>query len=217
MTVTHPAKYSAPIMDLLTGLLADTDRYPGTILDPFAGTGRIHQLGRDDTHGLELEPEWADLHPRTYVGDATNTGIAAGAIGTICTSPAYGNRMADQYAGDPSNSRRHTYRIALGRPLTEGNGGALQWGPAYREMHRTVWIEAHRVLRPDGRLILNISDHIRAGKRVDVTEWHTATLRDIGFSRQEYHRVETARQRHGANGAARVDHEAVVVFQKATP
>jgi tRNA G10 N-methylase Trm11 len=216
MSTTHPAKFSAPIMGVLTELLSDSARFPGTVLDPFAGTGRIHELGRDDTQGIELEPEWAELHPRTSVGDATNTGIAAGTIGTICTSPAYGNRMADQYAGDPSNSRRHTYRIALGRPLTEGNGGALQWGTAYQDMHLTVWAEAHRILRPGGRLILNISDHIRAGDRVPVTAWHIHTLTTLGFDSEDYQRVETARQRHGANGAARVDHEAVVTFRKAT-
>jgi SAM-dependent methyltransferase len=212
--ITHPAKYSAPIMDLLAELLADADRFPGAILDPFAGTGRIHELGRDDTFGLEIEPEWADMHPRTSVGDATDTGITAG-YGTICTSPAYGNRMADQYAGDPSNSRRHTYRIALGRDLTEGNGGALQWGDAYQRLHRLAWMEAHRVLLPGGRLILNISDHIRAGKRVYVTAWHMEALGHLGFAREDYHRVETARQRHGANSDARVDHEAVVIFRKA--
>jgi hypothetical protein len=214
MTVTHPAKFSAPIMDLLTELLADRDRFPGTILDPFAGTGRIHELGRDDTHGLEIEAEWSDMHPRTVVGDATDTGMTGHVIGTICTSPAYGNRFADPYDGR-DGSRRHTYRIALGRPLTDGNGGALQWGTAYQRLHRLAWMEAARILRPGGRLILNISDHIRKGDRVYVTAWHMETLGRLGFAREEYHRVETARQRHGANGDARVDHEAVVIFRKA--
>lgn len=40
---------------------------------------------------------------------------------------AYGNRMAGQYAGDPKGSKRHTYRISLGRRLNERGDAALQW------------------------------------------------------------------------------------------
>lgn len=209
----HPAKYSDPIVELLTELLAYHTRFPGPIVDPFAGTGRIHHLGRDDTYGIELEPEWAHQHPRTTVGDATSPLPWPDHIGTICTSPTYGNRMADTYAGD--GTRRHTYRIALGRDLTPNNTGGLQWGDTYRDLHRAAWWHACTRLTPGGAFILNISDHIRQGARQYVTDWHLRRIvLDHGLAVEDYHRIETRRQRHGANGDARVDHEAVIVLRK---
>jgi hypothetical protein len=35
-----------------------------------AGTGVIHELP-NETIGVEIEPEWASMHPDTIVGDAT--------------------------------------------------------------------------------------------------------------------------------------------------
>lgn len=69
VTVRHPAKYSASIIDRFRDLVADHN-VTGRVLDPFAGTGRIHLLAEGlfadlDTVGVELEPEWANLHPRT--------------------------------------------------------------------------------------------------------------------------------------------------------
>ncbi len=191
--VEHPAKYSAPILELLD-LLADD--IPGPILDPFAGTGRIHQLHRDDTVGIEIEPEWATMHPRTIVGDATALPFPDNTFGAIITSP--------------------TYRIALGHDLHPNNTGGLQWGPDYRGMHARAWSEAVRVLAPGGAFILNISDHIRAGERQHVTSWHIDTLLGHNLDLVDYHRIDTARQRHGANSNARVDHEAVIVLRKPT-
>jgi len=64
----HPARYSPEVLEVLS---AEIGPVTGPVLDPFAGTGRIHQIGRDDTIGIEIEPEWANLHPRTFHGDAT--------------------------------------------------------------------------------------------------------------------------------------------------
>jgi tRNA G10 N-methylase Trm11 len=92
-TIEHPAKFSEPILELLRQI---ADVLPGPILDPFAGTGRIHNIGRDDTTGIEIEAEWAATHERTYLGDATKLPYPNDSFGSIVTSPAYGNRMADQ-------------------------------------------------------------------------------------------------------------------------
>jgi hypothetical protein len=51
----------------------------------------------------------------------------------------------------------------LGRPLTPGNSGALQWGEEYRALHVAVWTECRRVLKPGGIFVLNVKDHIRGG------------------------------------------------------
>jgi SAM-dependent methyltransferase len=212
MSVSHPAKFSDPILDVLRPIVA---ALPGPILDPFAGTGRIHELGRDDTFGIELEPEWADQHERTAVGNALALPYVAESFGSIVTSPTYGNRFADQYDGR-DGSRRHTYRIALDRPLSPDNSGALQWGVAYRDFHRKAWREAWRVLIPGGRFVLNVSDHIRKDEVVPVTVWHLTTLEALGFQAIAggWHEVRTRRQRDGANYDARVPFESIIEFEK---
>lgn len=123
------------------------------VLDPMAGTGRVHQL-RDlgyITRGVELEPEWAAYHPETLVGDATNLDVCwREKFAAVVMSPPYGNRMADGYAGERcaehgGHSQRKawggkriaciecrphdrlTYRIALGHELAEGSAAGMQW------------------------------------------------------------------------------------------
>lgn len=209
MTIAkHPAKFSAPILDVLDRLVPD-----GVILDPFAGTGRIHQLQRDGRHtvGVEIEPEWAGMHPHTIVGDALHLPFADGWVDGICTSPTYANRMADHH--DAKNgSKRMTYRHVLGRPLHPHNSGQLQWGEKYRDFHRAAWAEAVRVLKPDGHVILNVSDHIRRGKVVPVTDFHLETFAELGFKVANRTEVPTDRMGFGANRELRVDHEVVAVL-----
>lgn len=234
MTATlapHPAKFSETILDTLRDI---APTLPGPILDPFAGTGRIHDIGRDDTIGVELEPEWAAHHPRTLIGNATALPFPDASIGSIATSPAYGNRFADNYAGkacptcrsavdvmcstcrgtgrDPDDVRA-TYRIKLGRPLSVGSGASLQWGRKYRELHVKAWIEARRVIRPGGVFVLNCSDHIRGGTVQPVTAWHVDTLVELGFNIDDWHDIKTHRNRRGANSDLRVDTEDVVVLR----
>ena len=189
----HPAKFSpyllVPLLEMLEDAAdgiagADHARYADLeLLDPFAGVGTIHdladQIGIRST-GVELEKEWADQHPRTYVGDATRLPFPRHSFDIVATSPPYGNRMADSYDGR-DGSRRHTYRIDLGRPLTPDSAAGLQWGNDYRSTMAAAWNEAYRVLRPGGRLVLNIADHVRSGQRQFVPEWHSSALEVIGF------------------------------------
>lgn len=113
---------------------------------------------------------------------------------------------------------RITYTHRLGRKLHENNSGAMQWGKKYREFHTSAWDELARVLDPDARpsgesyFILNISDHIRAGRVVPVTDWHLVALGEIGFRVQKRVEVATKRMRKGANAQARVDHESVILL-----
>ena len=67
MTIKHPAKYTDVLIPIFEKLLKGSN----LILDPFAGTGKIHLLPFE-TIGLEIEPEWANLHKNTIIGDATN-------------------------------------------------------------------------------------------------------------------------------------------------
>ena len=70
----------------------------------------------------------------------------------------------------------------LGRTLDPDNAGALQWGDAYRAFHVDAWTEAVRVLRPGGRLVLNVKNHIRRKVEQPVHQWHVETLRDLGLT-----------------------------------
>lgn len=213
MTPPHPAKFSAPIIREMGKAL---ERYgiPHTakVLDPFAGVGGIHLLPYD-TVGIELEPEWCAQHERNVQGDATALPFAAETFDVIATSPCYGNRMADHHNAR-DDSKRHTYRHYLGRPLTEGNSGAMQWGYEYRDLHALAWTEADRVLKVGGLFLLNMSDHIRNGRRVPVTWWHFTMLTAFGFELLEVVPIYTQRQRHGANGNLRVDHESLSIWRK---
>lgn len=206
----HPAAYSPEILEVLRQELGPVT---GPVLDPFAGTGRIHGLGRDDTIGIEIEPEWANLHPRTLTGDATELAFPDETFGAVATSPCYGNRMADLYDGR-DGSRRYTYRIALGRLPSANSAAALQWGEAYRELHRDAWEEAWRVLRPGGVILVNVADHIRRGQRQPVTAFHWEALQRTGFTPLRIHRIPTPGMRHGANRELRTDGEMLLVLRK---
>ncbi len=129
----------------------------------------------------------------------------------IVTSPVYGNRMSDQYH-IKDDSKRITYQAYLGRFLHKNNSGGMNWGSKYRDLHRKVYNECKRVLRPNGRFILNISNHIRKGEEVPVDKFHIETLDELGFKMKDRLFIETPRLRHGANSKLRVKFEQIIIF-----
>lgn len=226
MTVKHPAKFTDTILSEFVQIIADYELADGTIVDPFAGTGRIHRLGGDGTiHtiGVELEPEWAEQHPYTITGNSRDlvnlirdTFPGVGQVQGIFTSPAYGNRMADSYAGDAKGSRRSTYRIALDRALSEGNGASMHFGHDYKLLHYKVWKQCWELLDADGLMVVNLKNFIRGGHVVDIVEWHRETLERVGFTFLEQRHVDTPGMKMGANRDLRVDGEEILVM-RATP
>lgn len=207
--ISHPARYSDALLPVFAELLADHKK----VLDPFAGTGRIHELEGHITIGVEIEPEWATLHPDTIVGNALVLPFDDEEFDAICTSPCYGNRLADSHnAIDPG--ARHSYTHDLGRTLSKDSSGAMQWGDDYRKFHVMAWAEAIRVLRPGGVFVLNISDHIRNFTRCPVSAWHATILLNKGLKLIDCVPVSTSRLRAGENADARVDAELVWAFQK---
>jgi len=208
VSVRHPAKFSNSVLEKMAELIP-----PGSlVLDPFAGTGRIHAIGKQcgaRTVGVEIEPEWAGLADRTVVGDATALPFNDRTFDIVATSPVYGNRLSDHHNAK-DGSVRHSYTHDLGRSLHPNNAGSLQWGEPYRVLHQKAWEEAARVLRPGGLFILNVSDHIRKGAVQPVTIWHVSVLCALGFSVRESYEIPTPRLRYGANAQARVEYETVI-------
>lgn len=213
--ISHPARYTEALLPAFAAIL---DEFGGitTVLDPFAGTGKIHALANRgyQTTGVELEPEWAQMHPGTIVGSALSLPFDDHHFDAIVTSPTYGNRLADSHnASDPE--RRRSYTHDLGRPLHADNSGSMQWGKQYRTFHEEAWNEAYRVLRPGGAFLLNIKDHIRNGKRQEVPAWHLHYLLDLGFRYRWHVDVDAPSLRAGANADARYSAETIYVLERA--
>jgi len=210
--IKHPAKYTNSLLPVFKKYLDGRK----LILDPFAGTGKLKDIAPTATL-LEIEPEWAKISG-AIVGDATAMPFPDNYFDAVCTSPTYGNRMADHFIDHQKekNYIRNTYRSYLGRDLNENNSGRMQWGKKYQELHIKAWVECSRVLKGNGIFILNISNHIRMGKEVDVTGWHKKELEKIGFYLVASNKIKTPRQRNGANSKARVGYESVLVFNNVT-
>lgn len=204
----HPAKFSDAVLGVIAKHVAPDD----LVLDPFAGTGRVHELDAE-TVGVEIEPEWASVRPATVVGNALRLPFKNRSFDVVATSPAFGNRMADSHNARDA-SKRITYTHTLGRKLHPDNSGAMQWGRKYQAFHVEAWMEARRVLRPGGRFILDISDHIRNGQVERVTAWHVQIFLDLGFEIRSVDRVETPRMRRGENHDRRMPYESVIVFDR---
>jgi hypothetical protein len=212
VAIAHPAKYTDALLPAMADMLTGRTR----ILDPFGGTGKVFELAAwlpdAQIEAVEIEPEWAACHPRTTLGNALSLLWADDYFDAVCTSPTYGNRMADHHNAKDASHRR-TYRHMLGRELHADNAGALQWGDAYRTFHVAAWTEARRVLQPGGVFVLNIKDHIRGGVVQPVTEWHVKTLCGLGFAEMEHRRINTPSMRYGRNADKRVEYESVILFE----
>lgn len=206
----HPAKYTNCLLPIFSKYLKNDT----LVLDPFAGTGKLKEIVPNAVL-LEIEPEWAKMNG-AIIADSQYMPLRDNVFDAVCTSPTYGNRMADHFVDHQphKNYVRNTYRHCLGRSLNPNNSGRMQWGNKYKELHTAVWKECERVLKKDGLFILNISDHIRAGKRICVSDWHVKTLTSMQFELLESLRVETPRQRMGKNSELRVGCEYVFIFKR---
>lgn len=214
----HPAIYTDKFIPIFADKLSDCKN----VYDPFAGTGKIALIknyGFDgEIYCCEIEPEWTrqfDGVDFWFIGDSAKTKfLSENKFDAICTSPTYGNRMADHFNATDS-SKRITYRHFLGHPLKPDNTGRMQWGKKYQNKHREIYIELFRLLKNGGKFILNISDHIRNGEIVNVSDWHKNKLVKIGFNVVDDLKIETPRMGFGQNGKLRVSHERIIELRKA--
>lgn len=209
----HPAPFSDPIIDTIRGHLPDA----GVVLDPFAGTGRVHELATEDrrTVGVEIEAEWAAKHPDTIHGDALNLAahVEPESVDAIVTSPTYGNRMADHHEAT-DDSVRLTYKHTLGHDLADNNSGQMQWGPEYRAFHEDAWAAAVAALRPGGTFTINVKNHVRAGEVQRVVEWHINALLALNLTLEALDAVPTRGLMAGANADTRTACEFVITLRK---
>ena len=101
------------------------------------------------------------------------------------------------------------------RQLHADNSGTLRaTREDYWAFHARAWAEVARVLRPGGRFVLNVSDHISRGAVVPVVERHADLVLLCGFTFVKEFRVTTRRLRYGANNQVRVPTESVLVFDR---
>jgi SAM-dependent methyltransferase len=218
---SHPAKYSSAIIEVLREILDIEQKGQPfgllTVLDPMIGTGKLYDLATPliCIDGVELEQEWAEQHPHTIQGNATNLVMfPSGYFDCVVSSPPYANRLADKF-NPKDTSRRMSYKFQLGRDLTEGSGAGMQWNGAYRSWSKLVLAEMIRVVRPGGIVVINISNHIRNKEEQPVSEFWLATMVLMGLHFEKAIPVVTPRMRFGENHQARVDTEWVFVTRRA--
>lgn len=211
-TREHPARYTPAIIDAL-GLIIEEHGLP--VFDPFAGTGeRLGELCDAlgvAYSGTDLE-EWPGRDPRVAQGDATDEASYPVGPHLVATSPTYGNGLADHFEAR-DGSRRYTYRAALGRPLHENNTGRYGRRAGLRSWS-TYWslnTEAVRLWAALGwPAAVNVKDFIHAGERVPLVDLWALLLENRGYRITRRLEVPCPGIRHGANSAARVDHEVIL-------
>jgi hypothetical protein len=210
--VSHPAVWSDPVLQRIRPIIAGRH----SILDPFAGTGKLATIlePHQEFLGFEIEKEWADQCVYVKYADAfLHMPRYKHRFDAIVTSPVYGNRMSDHHEARDGSHRR-TYRHYLGRPLDIGNSGRLQWGSKYRVFHVAAWRVAWGCLSPGGIFVLNCKNHLRNGKEQYVTEWHASVLQSQPLSlMQAWHTIPVSGFRFGSN-RKRIPYESILVFKK---
>ena len=218
-TVEHPARWSRTIIDALTPILTSW-RLP--VHDPFGGTGeRLGYLC--DTLGLafsgtEIEPEFI-VDQRVRPGDSTDAASYPTGKYCVVTSPTYPNGMSDHFQAR-DGSKRHTYRQALAtnlgydRPLDDHNMGAYGIRRGGRSEAKYWQLADSAVKHWPDRVVVNVSDFISNHVCYPLVAKWEDLLQAHGYTADDVIKVATPRQRHGANGAARVDAEAVIVARR---
>jgi SAM-dependent methyltransferase len=218
--IKHPAKYSDQFLPIFAKILIENKCL--NVYDPMAGTGKLAMIKAYGYNGIvicnDLEADWNDLtYPVNYWShyDAANPNYPEGSFSAICTSPTYGNRLADHWKRKEF-SKRFSYFFNLGHDLHPENTGSMHWGDKYRIKHIKIWKECVRVLKPNGIFILNISDHIRNKELQEVSQWHKDILTlECGLIEESDQEIPTKRLRYGQNSESRVYNEHIIVFRKA--
>ena len=213
----HPAKYNDKFIPIFADMLKGKKR----VLDPFAGVGKIGLIKKFGFNGKiyanDIESEW--IQPNQHdcdfitVEDAEFLQYPDGFFDAICTSPTYGNRMADHHNAK-DGSKRNTYTHCIGHQLNDGNTGKMHYGEKYKEKHKRIYQNICRMLKKDGIFILNVKNFIKKGKEIDVTQFHIDLLGEFGLIVDGCIQIPVNSNGFGANGKIRVDHEWIIILKK---
>lgn len=218
MSVRHPATFSR---DVVEAMMRWMPQKPIDILDPLAGIGKGPEAFNIPSRGwramgIEMEEEWASQSVLVTQGDGIDFMTDnPGRFDVVATSPPFHNRMADNFTPSPSDkSRRNTYRHALGRELTDGNGASLQW----TDRNTKTWVyrllrSCYIALKEDGLLLLEMKDHIRGGERQYVTDYYLRSAMHCGMG---FLSAETIMGKGlpGANSKSKIPYSTLLVMQK---
>ena len=185
--MTHPD----PFNDYTLNEAAKILRGRKWVFDPFAGTGKIHEL-RDKigigTLGFEIEPEWANLHEGTICADSTKLleHFEPNSIPAIFTAPTVGNRTSRHSPKDPNpKTRTNTYRARLGRDLHAHNTARYQYhNKEFQSLHDEIWRQCVEALEPGGILLVAIRDFWRNGIMIRPSSYHAEKLDALGLNYQ---------------------------------
>jgi SAM-dependent methyltransferase len=217
---SHPAPFSDCILAVIDEFLPES----GVFLDPMCGSGRCFELewpGRLIV-GTEIEEEFAALHPKTTVADATHLPFGTAVFDGGFTSPSYPNRMNGDYTGpgwtkNPHGRRNYSLSkrwLARDETVVLHEHNTARYGVKrgmahYWNLHFRIWGEVARVVKPGGIFVLNTKDL----PGVAVTNYHIELLEDEGFVVDYRMPVFPPGYRYGAN-RERVDHEDIVVLRR---
>lgn len=209
----HPAPYSDSIIEALADLIPKYVPLGYGIHDPFAGEGLklgalCDKLGRTFT-GVDLE-QWPYADPRVRQGDSTQWTKYPILPYAVVTSPTYNNGCNDHFK-PKDDSRRLTYRVALGHELYLNNTG--RWsGRSSKKGESKYWELTNEVVKnwPSIALV-NVKDSIRKDEVYPLVDMWGNLLLDHGYDIEDCVFVQTPGWRVGSNNKARVKFEAILV------
>lgn len=224
-----PAAYSKELIEpIVAAYLRHSVLEEGVLLDPFGGTGHrfaqiAERLGMAPV-AIEIEPGYVqagEAHHCVRTGDSRQLPFADGSVDGAATSPAYPNGVSDAFRSN-EGSKRHTYihrlREWLGDDyeLQPGNAGGMnpRRSPkaleAFYDVHRAVWAEVYRVLRPNGIFVVNTKDPVK----VPFREHTEAQLVAAGFEVVEVIQVPVRGLNHGRNAEKKYSFEDLTIVRK---
>lgn len=221
----HPAQFSDQLLDPLSKAIRrfEVDGHVD-VVDPFCGPGvklyDLCQLQSWTLHGMDIEA-WDDRADGVSVGDATNEEcwieLTEGLENPVMvTSPTYGNGLNDSHDAK-DDSKRFTYRNALGRqlnPMNSGRYGIRQGRKAWRTYWRIHSLAMDYPARMGIPAIINVKAFIHAGEVIDLPSMWEVLLVAKGYYIERVEKVETPGIRYGQNADQRVDYETLI---SATP
>lgn len=225
----HPAVFSTSVAAVMRGKLQALELpLHGLVLDPFAGVGYslgviCESLGLTPI-GIEIESGYFRLgatHPCVIQGDSRKLPYLDNHFDAAITSPAYPNGVSDNFVAQ-DNSTRHTYvhrlRSHLGADYTLAEGNTAGMNPrrspkaleAFYDVHRAVWAEVYRVLKPGATFLVNTKDTTAVPFKMHTQE----QLEEAGFIIKDTIQVDVPGLNHGKNHENKLSHEDITVAVK---